>query len=103
MHREEGKWTDEDGSGRELGDEFGDAEAARCRAGNVEGESEGRQDNLNWEVQYVDDVLAVTVAENLVPNTHELFHRLHQSFSRTRHGYPNTHAHSLRVSEWRRR
>ena len=90
MRRKRGKGTDEDGSGRELGDEFRDAEAARSRACNIEGESEGRQDNLNRKVEDVDDVLAITVAENLVPNLHELLHRLHQTLSRTRHYYTHS-------------
>jgi len=87
VRRKRGKGTDEDGSGRELGDEFRDAEAARSRACNIEGESEGRQDNLNRKVEDVDDVLAITVAENLVANLHKLLHRLHQTLSRTGHYY----------------
>lgn len=92
-----GKGTDEDGGGGELRDEFRDTEAARGRTGNVEGKSEWRQDNLNREVEDVDDGITITLAENLVPNLHELLHCLHQTLSRTRHGCTHhTHSHSLR-------
>lgn len=80
--------TNEDGSIRELSDEFGDTEATRSRTGNVESQSEGRQDKLNWEVEDVDDVLSITVCEDFVSNLHKLLHCLHKTVCSFGHGAP---------------
>lgn len=56
----------EDGGEREFGNELGDAKAARSRTSNVISEGEGRENKLNWEFEYVNQLLAVTSRELLV-------------------------------------
>lgn len=81
--------TNKNGSVGELGDELGDTEAARGGAGDVEGKSERREDELDWEVEEVDELLAVASREELVVNVGELLEALHHAVRSSRHGSPD--------------
>lgn len=68
-----------------FGDEFWDAEAARCRASDVEGESERRQDEFDWEVEDFYDFLSMTSGELLELSISELCHVLYKTTWSSRH------------------
>lgn len=82
--------THEDRGVGEFCNELGDAETAGSRAGNVEGECEGGKHDLDGEIQYVDELLAVASGQVLVLRVGELLHALYQLVCPSRHGEART-------------
>lgn len=73
-HRKSNRGYKNRGEG-EIRGELGDAEAARGRAGDVKGDGEGGEDDLNGEVEQVHDDVAVAILEELRLDVGELLRR----------------------------
>nr|GMD92479.1 early nodulin-like protein 2 [Ipomoea batatas] len=77
--------TYEDCAIGQLRNELGDAKAALGGASNVEGESEGGQDHLYWELENVPDLVAIALSEEGVMKVSEFLHLPQHTLRALRH------------------